>query len=167
MTEEKVTIAKAKAKTAPKKVAVKKAPAAPAAKTIGKVTAPAGYKATRTKTAAITVDTGIAIPDLSAVSRSKYPCDILKPGESFLVSATPKTMKSVLSSVKGTANRVGKKNGSTFLTMARPEEKGVRCWRTDKTAKVKKGPAPVAAAPAPAETAPVEVGLPGFDALKE
>ena len=183
MAEEKVTTVKAKAKTAPKKAAAKKAPVAPTKKApVAKAAkAPAKRAPRKIDPGVISIVSDIPIPVVPLTSRSKFPCDILQPGESFFIAAkTVALAKKLKASINGVAKRVTKKSGETFLVL--DVEGGVRCWRTDTpvapTAKTKgkktvgaggggDAPAPVAAAPAPAETAPVEVGLPGFDALKE
>ena len=76
------------------------------------------------------IENGVPIP--AAKEKGKYPLEALKPGGSFLVMCPPKDAKKIRLNIMNAARRVTKKTGATFLVQVRPEEKGVRCWRTDK-----------------------------------
>ena len=76
------------------------------------------------------VEAGIPIPQV-AQGNSKYPVEELKPGDSFLVTCTPDKAKATKANIMGAARRVAKKTGREFVVLVRPEEKGVRCWRSD------------------------------------
>lgn len=62
--------------------------------------------------------------------KGKYPLDSMGSGESFLVQCAPKNAKRIRLSIMGASRRVTQKTGTEFLVQVRPEEGGVRCWRT-------------------------------------
>lgn len=93
------------------------------------------------------IENGVPIPKVE--KRGKYPLEELQPGESFLVQGPAKSLKKIRANIMGAARRVSKKSERTFMVVARPEEKGVRCWRTDSVDEKpkKKAPAKKKAAP--------------------
>ena len=74
------------------------------------------------------VEKSVPIPEDKP--KGKYPLDSLQPGESFLVQCAPKNAKRIRLSIMGATRRVTQKTGAEFLVQVRPEENGVRCWRT-------------------------------------
>lgn len=86
------------------------------------------------------VENGVPIPKVE--KRGKYPLEELQPGESFLVQGPAKSLKKIRANIMGAARRVSKKTERTFMVVARPEEKGVRCWRTDSVDEKPKKKAP-------------------------
>ena len=74
------------------------------------------------------VEKSVPIPEDKP--KGKYPLDSMGPGESFLVQCAPKNAKRIRLSIMGASRRVSTKTGTEFLVQIRPEEGGVRCWRT-------------------------------------
>ena len=105
---------------------------------------PAKKKTTEVKAAItpvsleIKIDKGIPVPVVVS-GKGKYPLENLMPGDSFLVACSDANAEKLKASIMGAARRVGKKlsinfppsNAVKFVALVRPEEKGVRCWRSD------------------------------------
>ena len=102
-----------------------------------------------------TIEDNIAIPAV-AKGNAKYPFEALQPGQSFLKLCPIGDMKKVKLGLAGAARRVSKKTGAQFLVLERPEEKGVRVWRTDK---------PTVVLPTAPMAAPVAQGAPDLSAF--
>lgn len=65
--------------------------------------------------------------------RSKYPFELLEPGQSFFVGCTATKAKAMKANLSSAAKRVEKKeSGTEFLCVVRTKkvdgEEGVRCW---------------------------------------
>lgn len=106
------------------------------------------------------IQKGVPIP--KEQKRGKYPIEDLQPGESFLVECPQKNAKKVRLNIMGAARRVAKKCKRTFVVEVRwPDEKGVRCWRTDSVDKIvgkpKKPATKKKAAPEKAPEKPIEL----------
>ncbi len=82
------------------------------------------------KVSDITIDTSVPIPEVSK-DKGKYPFLTLKPGHSFLVKCPKNKTKAMVANIRSASRRVTAKTKAEFLVVARPEEGGVRCWRTD------------------------------------
>ena len=72
-----------------------------------------------------TIDKNVPIPTNARKARTKYPLELLEPGESFFVAVDDvKQIKNLRSSM-GVRS---KKLGITIVTLA--DETGIRVWRT-------------------------------------
>lgn len=84
--------------------------------------------------AAIVIEKGVPIPQVSRTG--KYPIELLGPGDSFLVRCGDSAARGVKTNLTSASRRVTKKTGREFVVVVRPEEQGVRIWRTSDVVEV-------------------------------
>ncbi len=143
-------VVSAQKKVADKKTVAKPKKAAPKKATPEKVESVVKVSRSRkapTKEVVGAVEKTVAIPEDKP--KGKYPLDSMQPGDSFLVQCTSKNAKRIRLSIMGATRRVTSKTGAEFLVQIRPEEDGVRCWRTADNVEAKVYPGKVTEAKEP------------------